>query len=133
MNTFARIFFQIGIAALTSATVQAAEANGGFLLGACKLTEAYIASGKLKPPDEEKFAIAYCLGLVEGTQQTMRTIEELLPKNSEYKTCWPKEMSAYDSIKIVNAFLIANPRLMEKDRVWLIITALHSAYPCIQK
>lgn len=107
-----------------------AQADGNKLLSECEVAER--AWEKSETADE--FAVAHCVGLIQGINETLTLFEsELKPSMN---ICWPRRgkdvvgIRTRQALRVVLAYLREHPADLHKDEVVLVILAFKAAYPC---
>ncbi|WP_369882181.1 Rap1a/Tai family immunity protein [Acidovorax sp. HMWF018] len=105
---------------LSAATASAADGNQ--LLDACQQAVKYFDGDK---SDVDSFKALYCLGLVEGTRNTMVLLDQQDPA-----ACVPASVANTQAVRIVVKYLRANPERLHLDASASILLSLMAAYPC---
>lgn len=105
---------------LSAATASAADGNQ--LLDACQQAVKYFDGDKT---DVDRFKMPYCLGLVEGTRNTMALLDQQDPA-----ACVPASTTNTQAVRLVVKYLRANPEKLHLDASAIILLSLMAAYPC---
>jgi hypothetical protein len=100
----------------------ASAADGNQLLDACQQAVKYFDGDKT---DVDRFKGLYCLGLVEGTRNTMALLDQQDPA-----ACVPASVTNTQAVRIVEQYLRANPQKLHLDASANILLSLMTAYPC---
>ena len=104
----------------------ASYADGNKLLQQCSEVEK-VMDGTMT---DDKFGASFCLGLIGGIQQTVKIVREISGNEAAINTCIPENVNNGQAVRVVSAYLRANPAKLHKDEMVLIILALQEAFPC---
>lgn len=106
------------------------KADGNRLLDNCQSAEKFMdKSGAIN--DVEAIKAGVCIGLIDGTLNTVHILNEVL--EPKYRTCWSKEGTNGQAVRVVLKFLRNNPETLHNDDTVLVILAYNNAYPCTNK
>ena len=104
----------------------ASYADGNKLLQECSGVETFM-DGKMT---DDVFGAGFCLGLIGGIQQTVKIVRETRSSDAEINTCIPAKVNNGQAVRVVLAYLRANPATLHIDEVVLTLLALQEAFPC---
>jgi hypothetical protein len=104
----------------------ASYADGNTLLQRCSVVEKF-TDGKTT---DDELGAGVCLGLVKGINLTLTFIREISGNEAAINTCIPESVNNGQAVRVVLAYLRANPATLHLDEVVLIILALQEAFPC---
>ncbi len=104
----------------------ASYADGNELLQRCSGVEK-VMDGTMT---DDEFGAGFCLGLVKGIHLTLAFVREISGNEAAINTCIPESVNHGQAVRVVLAYLRANPAKLHLDEVVLIIRALQEAFPC---
>lgn len=100
----------------------AAGWDGNALLGECQ-SAIQMLDYATKPSDSD-YDSGMCLGQVAG-------VRYMMGDSGDYGACFPKGgISNTQATRIVLKYLRDNPAILHNEGRFLILTALHEAFPC---
>jgi len=104
----------------------ASYADGNELLQQCSGVEK-IMDGKTT---DDQFGAGYCIGLIDGVRTTLSAVREISGNEAVIDTCIPENVNNGQAIRVVLAYLRANPAKLHIDEGVLTLLALQEAFPC---
>ena len=104
----------------------ASYADGNKLLQQCSEVEKRM-DGKTT---DSGVGTGVCLGLVKGIHLTLAFVREISGNEAAINTCIPESVNHGQAVRVVLAYLRANPATLHLNEVNLIILALQEAFPC---
>ena len=104
----------------------ASYADGNELLQQCSEV-VKIMDGKTT---DDQFGAGYCIGLIDGVRTTLSAVREISGNEAVIDTCIPENVNNGQAIRVVLAYLRANPEKLHFDEGVLTIVALQEAFPC---
>src|SRR5690349_11937086 len=96
--------------------------DGNTLLGECQ--SAIRLLDNVRKPSDSDYDSGICLGQVAG-------VRYMMGDSGDYGACFPKDgISNTQATRIVLKYLRDNPAILHNEGRFLIVTALHEAFPC---
>ncbi len=102
-------------------------ADGNELLDRCQT--ALTQRDMTKANQIQIYGSAYCIGIVQGVQDTMRYLGEFESVNKH--ACFPSTgINNLQAIRVVTKYLEGHPEKLHEDEVLLAMLVFVDAFPC---